>query len=133
MTRALLIIAVLILVACARCTKRPAATPPDVHVTAARILMQRYAASRFRPWHIRVTAAGSDCRVLLLQADIILEDSMVEAMHYGAGSYDTYEGGVQQFLRTYSFRGASYQDASGHVWTYGNLSASEAERLVPCH
>jgi hypothetical protein len=58
---------------------------------------------------------------------------MVEAMHYGAGAYDIYDGGVQQFLRERAFRGVAYKDGSGRVWTYGAVTQNEAEALVPCH
>jgi hypothetical protein len=133
LARTLLLGALLILTG-ARCTAKRSATndAATLHVTAARTLTQRYAASRFQAWHIRAAAAGSDCGVLLLQTEIILEDSMIEAMHYGAGSYDTYNGGVQRFLRVNAFRGVAYKDVSGRIWTYGSVSPDEAERLVAC-
>ena len=111
----------------------PAATRPEPHVAAARVLTDSYTASRFNAWHIRAEAAGTDCSVLLLQSEIIMDDSTIEAMHYGAGSYKTVRGGMQQFVREHAFRGVAYKDVSGRIWTYGNVSPSEAERLVSCH
>jgi hypothetical protein len=105
---------------------------PNAHVAAANLLTQRYATSRFAAWRIRATARGNDCSVLVLQTSIILEDSMIEAMHYGAGSYDTYDGGMQQFTRDHRFRGVAYKDISGKIWTYGPVSRKEAEAAA-CH
>jgi hypothetical protein len=128
-----LIIGILLIAGCGmRCNARQSSRS-DQHVSAAQMLTQRYAASRFNAWHIRATAAGGDCSVLQLQTGIILEDSMIEAMHYGAGTYDTYRGGMQQFLREHAFRGIAYRDVSGRVWIYGKVSPTEAEKFEPCH
>jgi hypothetical protein len=54
-------------------------------------------------------------------------------MHYGAGSYDTYKGGVQKFTRDHVFRGVAYKDVSGRFWTYGTVSPAETEQVVTCH
>lgn len=105
---------------------------PDAHAAAANRLTQRYARSRFAEWHIRATARGGDCGVLVLQTSIILEDSMIEAMHYGAGSYDAYDGGLRQFTRDHRFRGVAYKDVSGRIWIYGAVSRKEAEAPA-CH
>lgn len=105
----------------------------DNRVRAAAIFTDRYARSRLSAWNIRAQAAGDDCSVLIVQTPIIMEDSMVEAMHYGAGAYDVYDGGVQRFSRDRTFRGVAYKDGSGRLWTYGAVTQSEAETLTPCH
>jgi hypothetical protein len=102
------------------------------HVAAAGSLTSLYTQSRLRPWEIRAAAAGANCDVLFIRTSLILEDSLIEAVHYGGGSYEVYPGGVQQFFRDRAFRGVAYQDASNRVWTYGDVSAAEAERMVAC-
>jgi hypothetical protein len=104
----------------------------QVHIADARDFTDLYSRSRLSGWNIRASAAGADCDILNIEVPIILEDSMVEAIHYGAGSYDVYAGGVQHFSHERTFRAVSYKDASGRVWTYGPLSRNEAEALVPC-
>jgi len=116
----------------AQCTAKRSAANAGQHVAAARSLAQLYDASRFHAWHIRANAAGRDCRVLLLETGIILDGSMIEAMHYGAGEYDAYGGGVKRFLRLHEFRGVAYKDVSKCIWTYGDVTQDEAERLVKC-
>jgi hypothetical protein len=115
---------------------RPKRLPPSntraAHVSAAGSLTRLYTQSRLRPWEIRAAAAGSNCDVLFVRTSLILEDSLIEAVHYGGGSYEVYPGGVQQFYRDRAFRGVAYQDASKRVWTYGDVSAAEAERMVAC-
>ena len=102
------------------------------HIDSARKFTDLYSRSRLSGWDIRASAAGADCDILRIEVSIILEDSMVEAIHYGAGSYDVYAGGVQHFSHERMFRAVSYKDASGRLWTYGSLSRNEAETLVPC-
>ncbi len=102
------------------------------HIDAARNFTDRYSRSRLAAWNIRASAAGADCDILKIEIPIILEDSMVEAIHYGAGSYNVYAGGVQHFSLERTFRAVSYKDASGRVWTYGSLSRNQAEALMPC-
>jgi hypothetical protein len=103
-----------------------------VRIDAARTFTDLYSHSRLAGWDIHANAAGANCEVLRIEVSIIMEDSMVEAMHYGAGSYDVYAGGVQHFSQDRTFRAVSYRDASGRVWTYGPLSMSQAKALVPC-
>src|SRR5919202_1461277 len=64
---------------------------------AATTLTREYAHSPLAKWHIRGRVAGSDCRVLLVDTSIALEDAVVEAMHYGTGGYAAFDGGVQRF------------------------------------
>jgi hypothetical protein len=104
----------------------------NAYVTAANTFTQHYSQSRLARWNVRASAAGSDCAILIVQTSIILEDSLVEAMHYGAGAYAVYDGGVQNFYRKGAFRGVAYKDSTGRVWTYGATTVAEAHSLKPC-
>jgi hypothetical protein len=110
----------------------PQSTRQEARVTAAHLFTERYSKSRLSAWHVHASAAGADCAILLIDVPIVLEDSMIEAMHYGAGAYDVYDGGVHRFYRERTFRGVAYKDASGRVWTYGAVSPDEARSLAPC-
>jgi hypothetical protein len=127
-------IAVLAL-AIVHCGNDPHSRKPDAvkeHLVAARLFTSRCATSRLASWNVHAAAAGNDCGVLLIETPMILEDTIVEAMHYGTGSYDLYRGGINQFSRGRAFRGVAYKDGSGQLWLYGNLSRTEAESLRPC-
>ena len=117
-----------LLLACA-CQSNQAA---DVHVAAAQTFTRLYAESRLSGWKVEARAAGPDCSVLLVEPSIVMESSMIEAMHYGSGAYDVYDGGVQRFSRDRGFRGVAYKDTTGTIWTYGDVTAREAETLAPC-
>jgi hypothetical protein len=117
----------LILTVCA-----PHPTPRDAQIAAASTLTARYAASTMAKWNLRGSAAGADCKVLLVETPIVLEDSLVEAIHYGTGAYAVVDGGVRRFTREHAFRGVVYRDHTGRFWTYGDLAQSEAEGLQPC-
>jgi hypothetical protein len=99
------------------------------HVAAAQTLTQRYARSRLAEWHVHASAAGSDCSVLFVETGVIMEDSMVEALHYGLGAYDVVDGGVRRFSREHKFRGVAYRDSTGRVWRY---DVNEAMPLGGC-
>lgn len=134
MRRSSLIAATLALITFTLCRPASSTRPdPNGHIAAANGFTDRYARSRFSRWHIRAQAAGADCNVLFVETAIILEDSMVEALHYGSGAYEVYSGGVDQFTRDQSFRGVAYKDGTGRVWTYGTLSPGEASHLTMCH
>jgi hypothetical protein len=109
----------------------PPAPAHHARVIAAQFFTQRFAHSRFADWKIRANAAGRDCDVLLVQTPVVMEDAMVEALHYGAGAYGVVDGGVQRFARDRAFRGVAYKDSSGRFWTYGDVTA-RAETLKPC-
>lgn len=104
----------------------------DGHVTAATSFTRQFEKSRFSRWQVRAKAAGEHCDVLLVETSLNLDESMIEAMHYGAGRYDVYRGGVQQFSRDRAFRAVVYRDPSLRTWTYGATNAVEAETLRPC-
>lgn len=115
----------------ARCeSQRPKAS--NEHIAAAGEMTSRYARSAIAHWDVRARAGGADCGVLLVETKIVMEDSKIEALHYGGGVYDVYKGGVDQFGRDRAFRGVVYRDATGRVWTYGDLSAGEGPALEPC-
>ncbi len=130
MTIRVLMMFVLITAACG--AGAPPSPTHSARVAAAQFFTQRFAHSRFADWKIRANAAGSDCDVLLVQTPVVMEDAMVEALHYGAGAYGVVDGGVQRFARDRSFRGVAYKDSSGRFWTYGDVTASRAETLKPC-
>ena len=88
--------------------------------------------NRASPLDIHADAAGTDFDVLFVRPPSFLEESMIEAMHYGAGTYDIYDGGVQHFCREQTFRGVAYKDASDRVWTYGAVSVPETEGMTAC-
>lgn len=115
----------------------PAPPPPSTtnghRVSAAALFTSQYARSRMSAWDLQARAAGSDCTVLFVQTPMIMDSSVVEALHYGAGAYDVYDGGVQRFYRERSFRAVVYKDGSERLWTYGAITAGEAEGLESCH
>ena len=126
-----------LLLAAATCKPQPSTAPqPPVdrfaRIRAAGDLTSSYAHSRMAKWKVRGNAAGARCGVLLVEVAVVMEDSMVGAMHYGTGPYDVLQGGVDRFYRTHTFRGVAYRDATGRVWPYGAVSQREAEELVPC-
>ncbi len=104
----------------------------QAHVSAAEAFTRRFSESRLSEWKVRAAAAGKDCSVLLIQTSIIMEDSLVEALHYGSGAYSVYDGGVQSFYRHRAFRAAVYKDSTGKIWTYGATTTTEAKSLEHC-
>ena len=125
--RCLMILALL----AAMCESRPRSS--DKHVAAANVLTDRYVHSRFARWNVRASARGRRCDVLFVETGMMMEDSMVEAMYYGAGAYGVVNGGgVQRFCRDRSFRGVAYKDSTGRIWAYGNVTARGAATLPRC-
>jgi hypothetical protein len=114
------------------CAPRQQQSPREERIAAASLFTRRCAASRLAKWNIRGVAAGADCSVLLVDTSMVLDDSLVEAIHYGTGPYAVVDGGVRQFTRQQAFRGVAYRDRIGRVRTYGNLAQREAEELQPC-
>ena len=110
----------------------PRSAAADGRIEAAISFSRRYTQSRFSRWNIRADAAGIDCDVLFINTSVMLEESMIEAMQYGAEAYDVYDGGVQRFYRDRTFRGVAYKDGSARVWTYGAVNVTEAEGMTPC-
>jgi hypothetical protein len=70
--------------------------------------------------------------VLFIRTANVLDDTMVEQMHYGSADYAMIPGGVHQFYRERAFRGVAYQDVAERVWTYGAVTGVEGESLQPC-
>jgi hypothetical protein len=105
----------------------------DPHIAAAKTWTDRYSRSPLGQWDVRAHAAGSDCRVLLVELSTFMRDAAIEAMHYGTGPYAIQRGGVQRFCRERSFRGVAYKDAAGRIWIYGTVNAAERASLERCH
>ena len=114
------------------CAPRTQPSEREQRIVAASLLTKRCAASRLATWNIRGTAAGDDCGVLVVDSSTVLDDSLIEAIHYGTGSYEVVKGGVRQFTRDRAFRGVVYRDRTGHVRSYGDLSSQQLEDLQPC-
>lgn len=114
------------------CDSHPRPITSVAQVAAATRFNEIYSRSRLAKWNLRAHAAGGDCRVLFIETSMILDDSLVEALHYGAGAYAVYDGGVQRFCRERAFRGTAYRDRSGRVWPFGEVSESEASVLTQC-
>jgi hypothetical protein len=130
----ILLLATMTVIAC----ESHRADPPRIpiadldHADSIDRFNQLYAKSRFSHWNMHASAAGSRCDVLFVQAAVLLDEPMIEALHYGAMTYDMYEGGVRQFSRDRAFRGVTYTDPSGRIWTYDAVDIREAEKLTPC-
>lgn len=123
----------LVLLATLAC--KPSLRPPlanDPRVAAAAFFTEQYAHSRFSKWDIRAQAAGSGCDVLLVRTSQVMDDSMIEAIHYGAGPYEIVRGGVQGFYQQRAFRGVVYSDPTKRFWTFGAIAKDEAPALSPC-
>jgi hypothetical protein len=132
MTRRLLNAIVLVTtIVVASCDARPSPAG-ESRINSARWLTQRYSQSRLARWNVRAGAAGKDCTVLLIKTSMILDDSLVEAMHYGSGPYDIYPGGVNRFYRDRTFLGVAYEDRSRRIWTYGEITSANAEKVARC-
>ena len=114
------------------CAPAPQHSERDDRIEAASLLTGRFAASPLAEWNVRGAAAGADCGVLVVETSMVLEDSVVEAIHYGTGAYTVYDGGVRHFSRERAFRGVVYRDATGRVWTYGDLPRADRGKLEPC-
>lgn len=130
-------LAFIVTICSASCKPGPHAPPPPSttsgqRASAASLFTSHYAQSRMSEWDLQARAAGNDCTVLFVETPMIMDDSIVEALHYGAGAYDVYDGGVQRFYRERSFRAVTYKDGSGKLWTYGAVTEAEAETLEAC-
>lgn len=122
----------LVLFACACKPGLFAERPHDPRIAAAAFLTDRYAHSRFAKWDIRAHAAGQDCSVLLVETSQILDDSLVEALHYGAGVYEIVDGGIPGFLQQQGFRGVVYVDGTERRWAFGVVEEEEVPEIEPC-
>jgi hypothetical protein len=107
-------------------------TPEENRMTAANWLTNRYSQSRLSSWNLHAGAIGNGCSVLLIQTSIDLDDTLVESLHYGAGSYDIYPGGVNGYCRARDFAGVAYRDRSARIWAYGAVAKEEVDALVRC-
>ena len=103
----------------------------DVRTTAAALFTSRYASSQWSSLGIHARAAGADCGVLLVTIGTEMDDSSIEAIHYGQ-MYSVYDGGVEHFYHERTFRGVVYRDVTARYWRYGLVSREEAKQLPPC-
>jgi hypothetical protein len=101
----------------------------ELRIRAANELTRRYANSKLKEWGVSVHATGNDCRVLFIQTPVVMERSMIEAMHYGAGTYSVHERSIDELYREQKFRGVAYRDGSGNVMTFGEITNDETEPL----
>ena len=102
------------------------AQPVRREATAADLFTREHKTHR-----LQASAAGSDCRVLLIATETQLDDDLVESIHYGTGGYDAFGGG-EQFARDRGFRAVIYRDPSGGLRTYGATTHDEARSLPRC-
>lgn len=107
--------------------------PREAHINAASHFTRHYSQSRLGRWNVRASAAGADCSVLLVEASIVMDDFMVDAMHHGTGAYDVYTGGVQQFANERGFRSVAYRDPRHRVWSFGSPVVRDSNPIAPCH
>jgi hypothetical protein len=128
----IVVLALCVLISSAACDANRRTSQGEERVMAASAFTNLYAHSRLSGWNVRGRAAGADCGVLFVETEIIMEDSIVEALHYGGGHYNTYKGGVDKFSRDRGFRGVAYKDSTGFLWVFGDVSVYEAEALAPC-
>jgi len=83
-------------------------------------------------WDVSVHPAGADCDVLSIESGLILDETMVESMHYGTSSWRIHGGSVYRFMREQGYRGVAYRDRTGKTWTYGAVTADEVKSLPRC-
>ena len=129
-----MIVTLIAAIAIGQCTQEqtPQRSAAKARIDAARLFTRDCSISRLSEWKVQGRAAGSDCGILLIDTQMILEDAIVEAMHYGTGAYHLYRGGINHFTHERSFRGVVYRDGSGQTWLYGEVSRDEAQTLRPC-
>ncbi len=94
-------------------------------IAAANVLTRDYAKQA-----LEASVAGTDCKVLIIEARMPLDAATVESIHYGTGEYGAH-GGVEQFADR-RFRAVVYRDQSGIVRTYGSTSLDEARSMPRC-
>lgn len=104
----------------------------DARITAADVFTRRWQSAPLAKWKMRGRAAGADCRVLVVDTPMLLDDTTVEAMHYGTGHYTSDEGGIRRFSSDHAFRGVVYRDQTRHFWFFGDVRRDESESLQPC-
>jgi hypothetical protein len=102
------------------------AQPVSRETTAADLFTREY-----KKHQLQATAAGSDCRVLLIAIETQFGKNLVESIHYGTDGYGALGGG-EQFARKRGFRAVVYQDQNGGLWTYGATTRDEARSLPRC-
>ncbi|MDQ3283039.1 MAG: hypothetical protein M3Q69_16690 [Acidobacteriota bacterium] len=106
------------------------------YVESANTFTDHYGVSQLPAWQLHANAAsaatGDTCDVLLVETPMVLDTTVVDALHYGTNQPESIKGGIQKFYRRAVFRGVVYKDSTGRTWTYGNVTEDEAQQLVPC-
>lgn len=106
--------------------------PNSVQISSASAFARRYSQSKLSTLNVRASAAGPDCSILLVETGVPLVNTTVEALQYGAGDYDLWDGGVQQFCRERAFSGVVYRDPDGKIWAYGAITPVEGASIKRC-
>lgn len=96
-------------------------------IAAARAFTKRY-----EGLNLKAHAAGTDCQVLLIASDTVLDSTTVESIQYGVGHANAYEGGADRFAEDRRFRAVVYRDRDNGLWTYGATTREEAASLPLC-
>ncbi|HSY50411.1 MAG TPA: hypothetical protein VLC46_16485 [Thermoanaerobaculia bacterium] len=94
-------------------------------IASAAALTKIYAGSRVSGLRLEAKAAPMDRSILLIRIGIPVDDSQVEAIHYGTGSFGVTPNGIRRFYLDHRFRGVIYQDATGATWAYGSVRTEE--------
>lgn len=92
---------------------------------------QASAARQLASYELNASAAGSDCRVLLIETKTGFDDELVESIQYGTGDYAAF-GGVERLAHERRFRAVVYRDHDGGLWTYGATTRNEAQSIRSC-
>ena len=67
---------------------------------------------------------------VFVQTPVVMERTMVDAMHYGLGSYRISDTSIDELYRARGFRGVLYKDGSKRLWVYGEVTEGAP---APCH
>lgn len=109
-------------------------SPEDL---AAHAVTRRYAAApHFKRFNIHASAIDAKApagqtTLLVVVAGLRLDDSLVDKLHNGFGSFEVFEGGIMGYAKSHAFGSVMYTDCSRRAWAFP-LSAS-TENLVVEH
>lgn len=126
------VIGILLLAAgCGLFDQRPKADP--ARAAAAAKFTKRYSKSRFAEWHVVAQPAGGDCKTLLIETQVLLDDIRVEAVQFGLNSWEIYEGGALALARDAKFATIVYRDGGDNTWAFASDGTRLKDRTVtPC-
>jgi len=118
-------LAMILVAACAKAESER--QQQERQITAAEELTALYSKSVLVPWGVEAVAAGVDCKVLFVHVAVIMDDRMVEALHYGGGRYSVTPDGLERFYREHGFRGIAYEDDGRRQWVSGDMRRAEKD------